>query len=52
MSHDAKRTQGLRKLRRPETASECMQFFQSIDWMRSSLPELAGVETPLQGLLD
>ena len=31
-------------MRRPETAGELMQFLQVINWMRTSLPELAELE--------
>ena len=39
-------------LRRPETAGELMQFLQAINWMRTSLPELAELEAPLRALLE
>ena len=52
MSHDPERTQGLSELRRPETAGELMQFLQAINWMRTSLPELADLEAPLRALLE
>ena len=48
VSHDPECTQGLSKLRRPETAGELMQFLQAINWIRTSLPEL---EAPLRALL-
>ena len=41
MSHDPKRTHGLSEVRRPEITGELMQFLQDINWMRTSLPELA-----------
>ena len=52
VSHDFERTKGLSELRRPETAGELMQFLQAINWMRTSLLELAEVEAPLRGLLE
>ena len=52
MSHDPERTQGLSELRRPETPGELMQFLQAINWMRTSLPELAVLEAPLQAFLE
>ena len=50
VSHDPERTQGLSELRRPETAGELMQFLQAINWMRTSLPELAELEAQLLAL--
>ena len=50
MSHHPEHTQGLSELRRPETAGELMQFLQAINWMRTSLPELAELEAPLRAL--
>ena len=42
---------GLSELRQPEAAGELMQFLQAINWMRTSLPELAELDAPLPGLL-
>ena len=39
-------------MRRPETAGELMHFIQAINWMRTSLPELAELEAPLRALLE
>ena len=39
-------------MRRPETAGELTQFLQAINWMRTSLPELAELGAPLRGLLE
>ena len=50
MSHDPRRTDGLSELCRPETTGEPMQVRQAIDWMRTSLPELAELDAPLEGL--
>ena len=44
VSHDPKRTHGLSEVRRPEITGELMQFLQDINWMRTSLPELAELE--------
>ena len=52
VSHDPERTQGLSELRRPETAGEVMQFLQAINWMRTSLFELAELKPPLRRLLE
>ena len=51
MSHETERTQGLSGLCRPETAGELMQFPEAMNWMRTSLPELAELEAPLRALL-
>ena len=45
-------TQGLSELRRPETAGKIVQFLQAINWMPTSLPELAELEAPLRALLE
>ena len=50
VSHDPRRTDGLSELCRPETTGEPMQVRQAIDWMRTSLPELAELDAPLEGL--
>ena len=47
MRHDPENTEGLSELRRPETAGDVMRFFQAINWMRTSLPQLAELEPPL-----
>ena len=52
VSHEPERTQGLRELRRPETAGWIMQFLQANNWMRTSVPELAELEAPLRELLE
>ena len=47
--HDPENTEGLSELCRPETAGELMQFFQAINWMRTSVPQpqVAELEPPL-----
>ena len=52
VSNDSERTRGIIELHRPETAGELMQFVQAINWMITSLPELAELEAPLRALLD
>ena len=52
MSHHPERTQGLIELRRPETAGELIQFLQDINWMVTSLPEVAGLGAPLRALFE
>ena len=39
-------------MRRPETAAELMQFFQAMNWLRTSLPRMAEVVTPLRLFLE
>ena len=34
---------GLATMRRPETAVELMQFLQAVNWLRASLPRMAGL---------
>ena len=51
MSHDPERTQGLSELRQPETAGELMQFLEAINWMRTSLPEVAELGALLEECL-
>lgn len=36
--HDPKRLHGLAAMRRLQTAGELMQFFQSVNWLQTSLP--------------
>ena len=39
VSHDPVRLQGLSDMRRLETAAQLMNFFQAMNWLRTSLPE-------------
>ena len=43
--------QGLSDMRRPQTASELMQFVQAANWPRTSLPRMAEVVEPLRVFL-
>ena len=43
MSHDPVRLQGLTDMRRPETAAELMKFLHAMNWLRTSLPQMAEV---------
>ena len=52
VSHDPVRLQGLSDMRRPETAAELMQFLQSMNWLRTSLPRMAEVVAPLRLFLE
>ena len=52
VSHDRERLSGLASMRRPQTASELMQFLQAVNWLRASLPRLAEVVQPLGVLLE
>ena len=52
VSHDPERTQGLSDVRRPGTAGELMKLLQAINWIQTSLPELAKLEAPLRALLE
>ena len=52
VSHEWKRLSGLAGMRRPETAGELMQFLQTLNWLRTSLPRLAEVVEPLRVLLE
>ena len=52
VSHDPARIQGLSEMRRPENAGELMQFLQAVNWLRTSLPRLAGVVEPLRVFLE
>ena len=52
VSHDPARIQGLSDMRRPQTASELMQFFQAANWLRTSLPRMAEVVEPLRVFLE
>ena len=51
VSHDPARIQGLSDMRRPQTASELMQFLQAAKWLRTSLPRMAEVVEPLRVFL-
>ena len=48
--HDPERIQGLVEMRRPETVGELMQFLQAANWMRLSLPNMAGIVSPQRAL--
>ena len=39
-------------MRRPETAAELMQFLQTMNWLRTSLPRMAEVVAPLRLFLE
>ena len=52
VSHDPARIQGLSEMRRPQTASELMQFLQASNWLRTSLPRMAEVVEPLRVFLE
>ena len=39
-------------MRRPQTASELMQFLQAANWLRTSLPRMAEVVQPLRVFLE
>ena len=52
MSDDRECLSGLASMRRPQTASELMQFLQARNWLRTSLPRLAEVVQPLRVLLE
>ena len=52
VSHDPARIQGLSDMRRPQTASEPMQFLQAANWLRTSLPRMAEVVEPLRVFLE
>ena len=52
VSQDPVRIQGLSEMRRPETASEMMQFLQASNWLRTSLPRMAEVVEPLRVFLE
>ena len=52
VSHDPDRIQGLSDMRRPQTASELMQFLQAANWLRTSLPRMAEVAEPLRVFLE
>lgn len=45
-------TQGLMEMQRPENVGELQQFIHGVNWMRTVLPNLAEVETPLKSLLE
>ena len=48
VSHDPARIQRLNDMRRPQTASELMQFLQAVNWLGTSLPRMAEVMEPLR----
>ena len=48
VSHNPARIQGLSDMRRPQTASELMQFLQAANWLRTPLPRMAEVMEPLR----
>ena len=52
VSHDPARIQGLSDMRRPQTASELMQFLSAANWLRTSLPRMAEVVEPLRVFLE
>ena len=52
VSHDWERLSGLVSIRRPQTADELMQFFQAVNWLRTSLPRLAEAVEPFRVLLE
>ena len=52
VSHDPARIQGLSDMRRPQTASDLMQFLQAANWLRTSLPRMADVVEPLRVFLE
>ena len=52
VSHDPARIQGLSDMRRPQTASELMQFLHAANWLRTSLPRMAEVVEPLRVFLE
>ena len=45
-------SKGLSDMRRPQTASELMQFLQAANWLRTSLPRMAEVVQPLRVFLE
>ena len=51
VKHDPERLTGLATIRRPETATELMQFLQAVNWLRTSLPRMAEVVYPLRVFL-
>ncbi|CAN0052045.1 unnamed protein product [Sphacelaria rigidula] len=51
VSHDSVHIQGLSNMRRPQTASRLMQFLQAVNWLRTSLPRMADVVSPLRVFL-
>ena len=52
VSQDPARIQGLSDMCRPQTARELMQFFQTANWLRTSLPRMAEVVEPLRVFLE
>ena len=52
VSHDPAGIQGLRDVRRTQTASELMQFLQGANWLHTSLPCMAEVVEPLRVFLE
>ena len=51
VSHNRERLSGLVSIRHSQTAGELMQFFQAVNWLRTSLPRRAEVCEPLRMLL-
>ena len=52
VSHDPFRLQGLSDMRRPEIATELMQFLHAMNWLCTSLPPIAEVVAPLRVFLE
>ena len=52
VKHDSDRLGWLANMRRPSTAGELMQFLQALNWLRTSLPQMAAVVAPLRELLE
>ena len=48
VSHAPARIQRLSDMRRPQTASELVQYSQAANWLRASLPRTAEVVEPLR----
>lgn len=45
------RVQGLAPMRRPNATDERIHFLQTVQWMRTSLPQLSQVVWPLQDMM-
>ena len=52
VKHDPKRLAGLATMTCHESAGELMQFSQSVNWLRTSLPRIAEVVWPLHVFLE
>ena len=52
MSHDRERLSGLASMHLPQTVGELIQFLQTVNWLRTSLPRLGKVVEPLRVLLE